>query len=256
MTTLSNQWPIFAAINTSFDRTRLYNEILSSGILSKGELATSHLVNGKNYHDNGVNFKDDKFLKHSGIPLYTDESRIYLTDSNINTFHQVNVTTNTDDNNNTASAIGNYKDNSKLPVWIKYNHPWKYRTDVNLPYLVQIINSFKLNYVSTVRIIYQHPPSIGFVHRDSGIKTNTNYYNNFGVSITLNVSDGGANLYVVDNKGIEHMLNTSNILAWHFNDAFLHCTDEVTSTRIQVRIYGSHPNYQSMFTSSNIITEY
>jgi hypothetical protein len=242
---LKISWPIFAPINIKFDRTRLYKEITESLILERGNIATSHSLNGKNYWDNSDNFQSEQFKKLNDVPLWTNEHHTELSDYKIKTFYQVNVTTFSEDSLTTVWE-GKLEDKTKVPLWIKYNFPWKFRSDINLPYLEQVIDDIGLNYVSMVRIVYQTPPSIGLAHKDSGPKTNLDYYDNNGVSITLNVSDGDANLFFVDRQGNEQFIDEKNTFSWHFDDSVIHCTTEVMSPRIQIRIYGNHSNYKSL----------
>lgn len=249
MTTPSTrQWPTYAPINLKFDKTRLFDEIKQSGILSDIKVATTHSVEGKSFWDNGVNFKSDKFLKQDRVPLWNGEGENkILNKQDINTFFQVNITTpDPTQNDLTDSWIGQHNDKSKKPLWIVNNHPWTYRTDYNLSYLKSIVDRLSLEYVSMIRIVYQQPPSIGVIHRDSGPVTNSEYYNNGGVTITLNVSSGGANLYFIDSQGNEHTIDEANTPVWHFDDGKIHCTNEVTSDRIQIRIYGKHTDYQTL----------
>lgn len=247
-----NEWPIFAPINITFDRDKLRKEILESKILDKGNVATSHLRGDKNFWDNGVNFQDEKFSKLNDVPLWADETRQELVKKDIDTFHQVTLTT-PDESILTDVWTGTHQEKTKIPLWIKDHYPWKFREDVNLPYLKEIVNSLGMEFISMIRIVYQNPPSIGLLHRDSGPKTNRDYFNAGGVNITLNASSGGANLYFLDGENKELNINEEETPIWHFNDATLHCTTEVTSERIQVRVYGKHSNYQGLMDLSKAV---
>jgi len=245
----TSKWPIFAPIDIKFDQNKLRDEIILSNILTKSKIATTQLVDGKNFWDDQTHFKSRKFKKLKEVPLWNNEK---LTPCTINTFHQVNITTfNTDDL--TDVWKGKHENKTRIPLWISEDYQWHYRSDYHLPYLESVVNSIGLNYVSMVRIIVQDPPSIGLIHKDSGIKTNSDYYNNGGVNITLNVTTGGANLYFIDEDDQERHLNEDSLKAWHFNDGVLHCTSEVLSQRIQIRIYGNHPNYKSIMDLNRAI---
>lgn len=249
---LETQWPTFAPINISFDKNKLYREIIKSNILKKGNIATTHILNGKNYWDNLINFKSKQFKKLKDVPLWVDENRSKLSKYKINTFYQVNIST-FSENNLTTAWEGSFKDKDKTPLWIKYNQPWSYRSDVQLPYLQEVVNSLNLKYFSMIRIVYQQPPSIGLIHKDSGSKMNLDYYNSNGISITLNVSSGGANLYFLDKNNNECLIDEDNNYAWHFDDSVLHCTNEVLSDRIQIRIYGNYLNYKKLMNLNKAI---
>lgn len=241
-----SKWPIFAPIDLNFDQNRLRDEIVSSNILTRSKIATTQKVDGKNFWDDQIHFKGRKFKKLNGVPLWDNKE---LTPHTIDTFYQVNVTT-FDENDLADVWRGEHKTKTRIPLWIAEDYQWSYRSDYHLPYLESVINSIGLNYVSMVRIIVQDPPSIGLIHKDSGIKTNSTYYDNGGVNITLNVTSGGANLYFVDSDDRERHIDEGRIKAWHFNDGVLHCTSEVSSQRIQVRIYGNHSDYKSIMNLS------
>ena len=168
----TNKWPIFAPIKIDFNQSRLQEEIISSNILKKSKIATTQLIDGKNFWDDQIHFKSDKFKKQKEVPLWNNKQ---LTPHTINTFHQVNITT-FDKNDITDVWRGDHKTNTRMPLWIVEDRKWKYRSDYRLPYLESIIDTIGLNYVSMVRIIVQDPPSIGLIHKDSGIKTNEKFY--------------------------------------------------------------------------------
>jgi len=249
---MCNQWPLFAPIKISFDRERLKKEILYSKILNEGFLATSHLKDNKNFWDNGTNFKSQEFIKQLKVPLWSDENRQSLIKKDIDTFYQINLT---EFSNEAITDVweGKHQDKTKIPLWIKNDFSWKLRKDFQFPYLKKVLDSLGLNYFSMIRIVYQIPPSIGLIHKDSGPKTNLEYYNNGGVGITLNVSSGGGNLYFVNSQGQEITVDEDNICIWHFDDSALHCTNEVTSERIQIRIYGNHSNYRELMDLTGVI---
>jgi hypothetical protein len=244
-----NKWPIFAPIEINFDQAQLRDEIVLSNILTRSKIATTQQVDGKNFWDDHTHFKTTKFKKLKEVPLWNDKE---LTPHTIDTFHQVNVTT-FDQDDLTDVWRGEHKTKTRIPLWIAEDYQWSYRSDYHLPYLESVINSIGLNYVSMVRIIVQDPPSIGLIHKDSGIKTNSTYYDGGGVNITLNVTTGGANLYFIDSDNIERHVDEDYTKAWHFNDGALHCTSEVTAQRIQIRIYGNHSNYKSIMDLNRAI---
>ena len=244
-----SKWPIFAPIEINFDQDRLRNEIVLSNILTKSKIATTQQVDGKNFWDDQTHFKSPKFKKLKEVPLWNNQE---LTPHTINTFYQVNVTT-FDQDDLTDVWRGEHKNKTRIPLWIAEDYQWSYRSDYHLPYLESVINSIGLNYVSMVRIIVQDPPSIGLIHKDSGIKTNSTYYDSGGVNITLNVTTGGANLYFIDSDNVERHVDEDYTKAWHFNDGALHCTSEVTGQRIQIRIYGNHSNYKSIMDLNRAI---
>lgn len=245
-------WPAFAPINLDYDQERLKEEILSSGILYHNKVATSLAVNGKSHWDDGVHFKSEQFEKHAKIPLWAEQDKA-LTPAEINTFFQVNTTYPTDDPDIEAMWADIGDGRGRLPLWIAYHHPWKKRPGVVLPYLYDVIDQLGLEFISMIRIVNQLPPSIGLIHKDSGPKTNHQFFEDGGVSITLNVASGGANLYFINSNDEELTVDEANTKAWHFDDSFLHCTNEVTSPRLQIRVYGKHKNYKSLMQMNSAI---
>lgn len=241
-------WPVFAPIKLDFDQQRLRAEIVSSGILVHSHVSTTTLVGGRPRWDDGVHFKSERFKDHSKVPYWQSNGpNKKLTEAQLGTFLQVNATY-----CEAAGAAQNYPEmwqeapytnGVRYPLWLIYDQPWQFRTDFSLPYLQEIVVGLGLEYVSTIRILTQTPPSIGLVHKDSGPNTNLDYYSKGGVSITLNVASGGAHLYFLNSKNEECFIDEAHHKAWHFNDGFLHCTDSTSSLRMQIRIYGRHRNY-------------
>lgn len=256
-TTSTTQWPNFAPINITFDKQKLFDEIKNSGILTNIKVATTHAVDSsdRGFWDNGVNFTSEEFQKQRDVPLWEGEGEgRTLRPHKINTFFQVNMTTpNPEQNDLQDSWIGQHRTDNKTPLWVAFNYPWTFRTDYSLPYLQSVVEMLGLEYASMIRLVYQTPPSIGVIHRDSGPKTNSAYYNNGGVTITLNVSSGGGNLYFIDNDGNERTIDEDNIPVWHFDDGRIHCTNEITSERMQIRIYGKHKYYKDLMDLSQAI---
>lgn len=258
MTTNSaTQWPNFAPINITFDKEKMFNEIKQSGILKNIKVATTHAVDStdRGFWDNGVNFSSIEFEKQKDIPLWQGEGESRtLCPHKINTFYQVNMTTPDPEQNDLKDSwIGQHQTSNKTPLWVAFDKPWQYRTDCELPYLQSVVEQLGLEYVSMIRLVYQTPPSIGVIHRDSGPKTNGEYYANGGVTITLNVSSGGGNLYFIDNNGNERTIDEEAFSVWHFDDGRIHCTNEINSERVQVRIYGHHKYYKDLMDLSQAI---
>jgi hypothetical protein len=241
-------FPTFAPINRFFNKEKLFNEIKNSGVLNHLKMATTHAVNGKSFWDNGVNFKSPEFEKQRDVALWEGEGESRaIRPHKIDTFHQVTLTTPDKSQNDLKDVwMGQHQTNNKIPLWVAFDQPWFFRSDYPLPYLEEVVASLGLEYVSMIRIVHQTPPSIGVIHRDSGPKTNGEYYGKGGVTITLNVSSGGGNLYFIDSNGEEHTIDEDNIEVWHFDDGRIHCTNEISSERMQIRIYGRHKYYKDL----------
>ena len=241
--------PVFCPtkIQYDFDQQRIKKELLDVGIFDHSKVATTVYQNGKSmWQPDGV-FEHDDFKKVKNIHHYTvdkDGNRT-LIDGEYNTFQMVNLTERDEyskqeswEGKNTVKD-GKVTTGDKLPLWIKYKHPWKFRGDLDIPYTYRTISRLPFEYVQTVRCILQQPPSIGVVHADSGPKTNSEYYDEGFASITLNIDAGNANLWFYNKADdTEYMVDESRWSTWHFNDALSHCTTEVMSPRIQLRIFG------------------
>jgi len=235
-------FPVWAKIDHEFDQLRIKNELLSNNIFSKSMIATTNYVNGKSIWDQDKNFfSEDEFQNHQRIPHYKIENNEkVLVPGEINTFNMLNLTELPDKPKSSLDSWeGSLKNNDRIPLWIKYSHEsWNWRSDLDIPYTKEVINSLPIEYVLTVRCIIQSPPSIGVVHRDSGPITNQEFFKKGYGSITLNISDGGANLYFINHKNQQKFrVNESKHKAWHFDDSCIHCTSEVQSERIQLRVF-------------------
>lgn len=241
--------PKFAPLKLqgAFDQVMIKNELLNADIFSHSKVATTVYQNGRSmWQPDGV-FEEDEFAKVNQIHHYTvdDEGNRTLVDGEYNTFQMVNLTERDNyskqeswEGKNTV-VDGKVTNQDRLPLWIKYRHPWQYRGDLNIPYTYKTIKSLPFEYVQTVRCILQQPPSIGVVHADSGPLTNQTYYDEGFASVTLNIDAGQANLWFYNkDNDTEYMVDESRWDSWHFDDSCSHCTTEVYSPRIQLRVFG------------------
>jgi hypothetical protein len=250
--------PIFAPLTIEFDRDRLRDELVKSNIFAEGKIATTSTLESVNQSrwKHPTQFNDPKFARHAETNYWTKQNDIeVLSSGNTATFKQVNVTYPNNERDldwfGNGSSITNKK--YRTPVWISHHHAWNFKEYIEIPYLREIIASLELEFVSMVRIIYMSSDSIGIIHKDSAPSVNKSYFDSGGVSITLNVCSGGANLYFVDSEGKEHVVDDKYTI-WHFDDSAVHCTDVTTSDRIQVRIYGKKLNYASLMSPIGAIS--
>ncbi len=242
-------WPVFAPIDLDFNQEKLRTEIEQSGILQQSHVSTTSLKDGKPTWDDGIHFQSQQFADLNQVPYWTEKNgQKVLTDHTMNTFFQVNATYLPElEGSQNLDEMWKYTESSgdkKMPLWITYHQPWSFRTDFQLPYLREIVNQLGLDFVTVIRILTQVPPSIGLIHKDSGPKTNQEYYDKGGVSITLNVCSGGGNLFYINSGDEECTIDEGKYKAWHFDDGYLHCTNSVSSLRMQLRIYGQHRDYK------------
>lgn len=218
----------FKPINFDFDQKQVYNDLVNMDIFDKSFLATVIYNNGRSKYD-----QDGFFNEYSDVVHYNENKEII--NGKFNTFVTYNFTHIPDiaeTNNN--SFIDTLE--GKRPIWQVYDTAWEWKKDTPKS-LKDVVEQLNLKYISCVRLVGQTPPSKGIVHVDSGIKDNLKYYRNGGVSITLNIADGGGNLQFKSPTGLE-TVDESKHKAWHFNDALPHCTTEITSPRIQIRVFG------------------
>jgi len=241
--------PLFAPLKAqgTYDQVLIKNELLNADIFSHSKVATTVYQNGKSmWQPDGV-FAEEEFKKVEQIHHYTidaDGNRT-LVEGEYNTFQMVNLTERDEyskqeswEGKNTV-VNGEVRNDDRLPLWIKYKHPWHLRQDLDLPYTYSVLKSLPFEYIQTVRCILQQPPSIGVVHADSGPQTNQQYYDEGFASITLNIDAGQANLWFYDPvKDTEYQLDETRWDSWHFDDSCRHCTTEVYSPRIQLRVFG------------------
>ena len=218
----------FEAIDFDFDQKQIYDNLLDMNIFDKSFLATVIYANGRSKYD------QDGFFEEYNDVIHYDEDK-ELVDGNYKTFVTYNFThipgiEETEDKSFVDTPEG------RKPIWHVYNTAWEWKKDTP-QYLKEVVEGLNLSYVSCVRLVGQTPPSKGIVHVDADYKDNIRYYKNGGVSITLNVSDGGGNLQYRTPRGLE-TVDESQHKCWHFNDALPHCTTEITSPRIQIRVFG------------------
>ncbi len=241
--------PTFAPLKVqgAYDQVIIKNELLSNNIFEHSIVATTVYQNGKSmWQPDGV-FADNRFNKVNEIPHYDVDSsgNRTLVNGKYNTFQTVNLTVRDDyskqeswEGTNTVEN-GKVTNGDRVPLWIKYKHPWKFRDDLKLPYTYKVLSSLPFEYIQTVRCVMQQPPSIGVVHADSGPTLNKQYFDDGFASITLNIDAGQGHLwFFTESDKQEHSLDESKWDSWHFDDSCRHCTTEIYSPRIQLRAFG------------------
>lgn len=218
----------FDPIDYDFDQTKLFDDLIQMNIFSKSFLATVIYNNGRSKYD-----QDGFFEEYDDVVHYDENGKKiggkYSTFVTYNFTHIPNISETTDN-----SFVDT--EQGRRPIWHVYNQPWSWKSDTPQS-LIDVVDGLGLSYVSCVRLVGQTPPSKGIVHVDATIKDNMRYYRDGGVSITLNVSAGGGNLQFRTPKGLV-TVDESKYKCWHFNDALKHRTTEITSPRIQIRIFG------------------
>ena len=218
----------FEPIDYNFDQHQLFDDLIKMNIFDKSFLATVIYNNGRSKYD-----QDGCFADYNDVVHYDSDGN--KVEGKFNTFVTYNFThlpgiSETDSQSFVDTPEG------RRPVWQVYDTPWKWKSDTPQS-IINAVSGLNLSYVSCVRLVGQTPPSKGIVHVDAGIKDNLRYYQQGGISITLNVSDGGGNLQYKTPKGLV-TVDESKYKTWHFNDALPHCTTEITSPRIQIRVFG------------------
>lgn len=218
----------FAPIDIDFDQQKVYNALMQMNIFDKSFLATVIYNNGRSKYD-----QDGFFPEYNDVIHYNEHKDIV--DAKYNTFVTYNFThlpgiTETENQSFVDTPEG------RKPIWHVYNNQWQWKDDTPIE-LRNLVDLLDLDYVSCVRLVGQTPPSKGIVHVDADYKDNVRYYKNGGVSITFNISDGGGNLQYRTPQGLE-TVDENKYKCWHFNDALPHCTTEITSPRIQIRVFG------------------
>lgn len=218
----------FQPIDLDFDQEAIYKDLQDMQIFSKSFLATVIYNNGRSKYD-----QDGFFEDYNDVIHYDEDGNVV--DGDYSTFVTYNFThipglTETEDQSFVDTPDG------RRPIWHVYDQAWEWK-DSTPQSLIDVVDKLNLSYVSCVRLVGQTPPSKGIVHVDSAYKDNFKYLKRGGVSITLNVSHGNGNLQYRTPEGLE-TVDESKYKCWHFNDAMPHCTTEITSPRIQIRIFG------------------
>lgn len=218
----------FEPIDYKFDKEQIYQDLLDMQVFDKSFLATVIYNNGRSKYD-----KDGNFDMYDDVVHYDENGNIIK--GNYNTFVTYNFTHIPGINETADSSFVDTPEGRK-PIWHVYNTAWQWKDDTPKS-IIDAVEGLGLSFVSCVRLVGQTPPSKGIVHVDADYKDNLRYYRNDGVSITLNVSDGGGHLKYLTPKGM-HEVDESKHDCWHFNDALQHCTTEISSPRIQIRVFG------------------
>lgn len=251
--------PPWAPISFDFDQRQVKEELLSSQIKSHSKVAT--VINDENgnsvWDPDGIFFKEAEFKLLQKTPFYKVDQfgQKILNHRGINTFQTVNLTRLPYLKNSHFDAWeGELANNDRRPFWIKYNQPWIWNDALDLPYTREILKRLPFKYLLTVRCILQFPPSIGVVHRDSGPKMNQKFFEDGFGSITLNICSGNARLcFLNPGNNKFFVVPESDYSCWHFDDSVLHCTTEVTSPRIQIRVFGKlNVEYTSLFKDTSV----
>ena len=218
----------FQPIDVDFDQQSLYDDLMSTNMFDKSFLATVIYTEGRSNYD-----KDGYFEKYDDVTHYDENRKLienkYKTFVNYNFTHIPGIPATND-----TCYLDTFRGRS--PIWHVYDTAWQWKTDTPTS-LIDIIGKFDLDYVSCVRLVGQTPPSKGIVHADARYRDNLLYFRNGGVAITLNVSDGGGHLqYRVGDQ--MHEVDESKYKCWHFDDSMPHCTTEIFSPRVQIRVFG------------------
>lgn len=218
----------FSPIDYKFDKEAIYKDLMEMKIFDKSFLATVIYKDGRSKYD-----KAGVFDKYEDVTHYDEEGEIVKGD--YNTFVTYNFTQCPDIPETADNSFTETEDGRK-PVWHVYDLPWFWKS--NTPKSIkEAVNNLGLSYITCVRLVGQTPPSKGIVHVDADYKDNLRYYKKGGVSITLNISDGGGHLQYLTPQGMQEV-DESLYDCWHFNDALQHRTTEITSPRIQIRVFG------------------
>jgi len=218
----------FQSIDLEFNQEQIYKDLQTMQVFDKSFLATVIYNNGRSKYD-----QDGFFESRDDVVHYDENGNII--NGEYSTFVTYNFThipgiSETENDSFVDTPEG------RRPVWHVYDQEWQWK-DTTPKSLIDTVNKLNLSYISCVRLVGQTPPSKGIVHVDATYKDNVRYYKNGGVSITLNISAGGGHLQYRTPKGLE-TVDESKYKCWHFNDALPHCTTEITSPRIQIRVFG------------------
>jgi hypothetical protein len=219
---------VFEPIDFDFDQKQLLTDLLEMDVFNKSHLATVIYNNGRSKYD-----KDEFFDEYADVLHYNEDGE--LIEGKYKTFVTYNFThipgiSETENDSFVDTPEG------KRPIWHVYNCPWVWKESTPQS-LIDTVKGLGLKYVSCVRLVGQVPPSKGIVHVDSDFKENLRYLKKGGVNITLNVSDGGGHLQYRYQDEM-HTIDESKYKCWHFNDSLQHRTTEITSPRVQIRIFG------------------
>jgi hypothetical protein len=222
--------PTFAPLKEPiiFDQSKVYQELMANGWRNRSVLATTTFKNGQSQYKGTATFNDERFSETANVTHYVDGK---LVDGN-DTFHMMNLTYQDE-----RSKEESWDEDRTIPLWIKNQGPWLWRDELDIPYTRSVIERLPFEHITTTRVITLNPETVGVIHADSGTIMNQKYYSDGNGSITLNITAGGGNLWVLTDSG-ERLIDESKYTQWHFNDAKHHCVTKTNSIRVQLRIFG------------------
>jgi len=226
--------PRFAPLKNQFklDYDGIMHDLKCCGMVRKSVLATTTFYDGQSKWKTFDAFNDEKFEETSKVKHYNEDGELQ---DGMNTFHMMNLTM---VDIHDESKTNSWDEDRTIPLWVKHQDPWEWRDDLWVPNIEAAVGYLPFEYLTTVRCISLPPGAVGVIHADSGRVMNQNYYESGMGSLTINVDDGGANLWFEDEYGDEQMVDESKFTAWHFDDSAPHCVTKTERRRIQLRIFG------------------
>ena len=223
---------IFRPIDFNFDQNIILKDLVKMDLFKKSSITTIAYENGRSIIDT-----DNFFESYDDVTHYDENGNLIQKKYNtyvIYNFTHLPIVSESENESFVNASSGGYR--GKRPIWHVYDTAWSWKE--NTPQsLIDTVNELDLEYISCVRLVGQIPPSKGIVHADSNFKENLKYFKNGGVSITLNVTHGGGHLQYRYKEKL-HTIDESKYKCWHFNDALQHRTTEITSPRVQIRVFG------------------
>lgn len=230
--------PIFVKLNLNYPKDEIIQEIQKTR-----EFWSETSVQLKNGHsefcENGSLLEDAIGKENLANATYLDENRNLISGNN-QTYHVCNLTW-VPGHENSKKNIWYRDDQGNRQLYQYHYRNWEWREELQIKVLKEFINELGIE-LSQVRVIVIPPNGVGTIHRDSHPVSNITWLNNGGLSWTLNLQSGGANL-LFEHKNQIHSTHGD---AWHFRDYVLHGVEKTQSERIQLRLSGIMPIEKQM----------
>jgi hypothetical protein len=231
--------PVFAPLKKSSLNLSAHEvTALVTRALQLQHLSTEDLIT----HQENISVHDDEKLtltRHLGLESYSVNHQLksgLAVPGDYGSFRSLNLTYLPDWPHSKEQQFYTDPEGVKRAYLFTDKKNWNWRADLDLTCFKEVISDLFLERVDLVRLIYLLPPAVGGVHVDTSERSMQSYYEQDGISLTLNLLSGDGRLCFLRENSVYTV--PEDLRAWHFNPSAPHSVGKVESTRIQLRIFG------------------
>ena len=222
---------IYAPINFSYDKARIRSELES---IPEDKLIYSIFpwkTKEFNPDIHGGWYLGPRELNENISHWYFENGEKHIVQGSTKVTNTINAT---EPPVNDPTSQGTFKiENGKIvKLHMVYQQPWRWRSDLNIPYIIETAARLPFEYIQLVRLIYTEPGAFCPVHLDES-PYDDYYAKGFG-KINLNIADGKQTLQIKVNDKIHH----ADSDVFFFNSSFPHGVAPVSEKRLQIQVSG------------------